>query len=282
MFSQDLDSKFIVERNKFLKSVRQITALALLPVRLAAIRDPKASNEILRRRHSLTVIPMDEETPSHGTILDKYWKKHQKTVDVTRLGNLIDEWGAGDRTLLGLSRGLLLNRLSSEEVGLFKQLEGKWGSQQEKVIGKFINKRIEALNVAALNVWKPDAMKFIQLALEQNWGKNARRIPWAINFQLKIDDAGIDFGSLLFSILQNHPESTSHKGELFNLSEYLVSVFDIFLAAGLLSLVKQEWKMAEHFSGLAIDSFEYSKGLEKVTEERSIGSILFICDGEKV
>lgn len=252
LFNQTLENRAAKEQRKYFESVRQGVQLALLPIKLSAVTGEYHDSEILYNRESLTVPTADDN------ILESYWKKHYSEKVGSRLKKLEDECRFTERMTVGLSRHLLMNRMSDSEIELFERL-ATWSENQDKLLDDYIQKTVKTLNVSALSLAQPEALDFLRKVAENGVQSNVRKVPLALNLPVSKSGILFDLKQFLESSIQDAADP----------STFLSNAFDIFVASSAVALMNNQWAVADQFSDLAISSSIYMDGDQRVTEARA-------------
>lgn len=266
-FLGKIDSTIVKEKAELIKTVRQSVELALVPIRLAAISQKDISEDFLKRRHSITLRPNDSNSYFDKSELESFWDLNKSYFKEQRIAFTDEELAKTERIFIGLSRDLLELRLTEEEKDLFSEV-ASWGDEQERKFGEHIENSIKGLLNNAIDVWQPIASKFFKKTLESRGFEKKRKVPIAIKLAVKIDDAHIDFLTLLEMITKSTSKSTPLLYDSKINFKAFSSPFEVFLASSVLALQSNLWRMADHFCEMAINSVEWpnmnsksSKGL---------------------
>jgi len=258
IFHNEIQSQFASGHMNSLYAVQPAIELALISVHLAPKPGTATPEEMLYKRHSLSLLDRGTKNLSKVSQLDSFWQSERTEEKVQRIVSADEDLEFAERMLIGLSRNTILRRMSEEEIVVFEKAAKSVGIEQERLFSNHAEDLIRKLPIGAIDVMKPIAEKFFDVTMREGSVQYSGRVPMALRLQVSKDDKSVSLIRLLDSIRRPPdaaPNASQAMAGVENPASFLKSVIEIFVASCAVALFTQQWRLADHFSAMAIKAF---------------------------
>jgi len=261
LFTATTSSAELDPHLKLFYSVQQAVELPIAALRVAWITVPNRRLEALSRRNSLTLRPLKDGRLQGKAYIHEIWSRFGGLYDQERVAGLEDKLDLNERILNGFSTELLTRRISPQERRILLDSIGEQPEQQRQAFMRYVEEVIEVLVASAVSMWTPIAQKFLKTALVTSLSAQRRYVPVAVNITGDKVSSALELVKFVISSEGANSDEIAAAAEQYL---KLSSAFDVFISSSAVALVANDWRMAEHLSEVAINSFKYLSMLENV------------------
>lgn len=247
-------------RQELFYSLQQLVELPLTPIRIASVGSTTLDNDVLFRRHSLTLGRIGNALDRRPYFND-VWRAFGDDYREEQIDVVEQQIEETERFLNGLSSHLVERRIGDEHERIIKRSAGD-ARERDRLVGEYVARAVEALMRSALEVWRPEAEAFFRRAAVEGPKLTGRRVPLAIAPEFDTERRG-ELLSMLDTLLEDPiEEGSGGRPVTFRVS----SSFDLFLGAAAVALHGNQWRLGDHFCEVAINAFTYLSKYEDTTE----------------
>jgi len=262
LFTSNIETAEFDPHLKLFYSVQQAVELPIAPLRMASISAGDRASDALSRRNSLTLRPLHEGRFQGKPYIHDVWGLLGRDYDVALIAELEGRLDQNERILNGFTDDLLAKRISPQEREILLNAPGGGPEEQRRAFQQYIEEVIGALMASAVVLWKPIAERFLKRALVSSLSKHRRYVPVVVNVAGAKAISALDAVNFVIGTEDLSPEAVANSADD---QLRLDSAFDVFLSSAAVALVGNDWRMAEHFSEVAINSFSHLAALEDVS-----------------
>jgi len=245
-------------------SLQQLVELPLTPLRVETIADASLPDEVMYRRHSLTLRRLD--SANRESYFRTAWKAYGHGYLEAEVDAVEEQIEYNELLLNSLSTQVLERRISPSERKLLQEV--RVGSHEERVriVANYVDEAVTTMLAAAVDLWRPKAEEFFRKAALRPESPGSRRVPIAMNLWLEPGEMPSALSLLLDALLGDQIEDGfSGTGPVLPIT----SLFEIFLGSAAVALHGNYWRLAEHFCDIAINAFQHFARIENTSEHEA-------------